>query len=258
MPPELTATWIVRNAPNEAAALRLFCLPYSGGSASVFRQWQRLLSIPELEVCAIQLPGREQRFQERPFFHMHELIPALGEAILPLLDRPFVLFGHSLGALIAFCLSRWLRSEQRRLPRLLMVSGRAAPQVGLRRPPVHHLPDTAFIQELAYYGATPKAVLDDPELRELFLPMLRADFSLFETYTHKEEPPLPCPIVACTGESDHAVLRADVESWRVHTASTFTLHTFDGGHFFLNTASAALLQILAGELRALLAAPSSP
>ncbi len=215
-----------------------------------------MLSMPELEVCAIQLPGREQRFQETPLTRMEALIPALGESITPLLDRPFVLFGHSLGALIAFCLARWLRQVQRPLPHLLVASGRVAPHVRSPRPPVHHLSDDAFIQELNYFGATPKSVLDDPELRALFLPLLRADFALFETYTFEPERPLPCPIVACTGSQDHTVHRSDVEAWREHTQSSFVLHEIVGGHFFLNTATAALLAVLSEELRLIADVPT--
>ncbi len=257
MQTEQLAKWIVRSEPNPAAKYRLICIPYSGGSASVFRQWPRLLSMPELEVCAVQLPGREQRFQEPPLTRMDALIPMLGDAIAPLLDRPFVLFGHSLGALTAFCLSRWLRHVQRPLPRLLVASGRAAPSVRSPRPSVHHLPDDAFIRELNYFGATPKAVLDDPELRALLLPMLRADFALFETYRYDPEPPLPFPVVACTGSQDHTVRRADVEAWREHTSSSFELHDVVGGHFFLNTATAALLAILSDAIRRSAGEPSA-
>ena len=256
-----TDRWVTCYKRNPAAKLRLFCFSYAGGGASVFRLWHGALS-PDVEVCAVQLPGREHRFSEPPITRTSELIPALGEAIAPLLDRPFVLFGHSLGALNAFCLARWLRkrSDKGQVPRRLVVSARAAPHLPLLRPPVHALPEARFIEELRYYDATPAAVLADAELRALFLPVLRADFALFESYTHEAEPPLDCPIVALAGRADHTVSEERIAAWHEHTTGPFTLHRIPGGHFFLNTSQAELLRVLDQELQqlglALTAAPT--
>lgn len=244
-----TDRWVIRYRRNPAAKLRLFCFPYGGGSASIYRQWPGGLS-PDVEICAVQLPGREQRFSEPPITSLAELLPAAGEAIGPLLDRPFALFGHSMGALIAFCLARWLRQKDK-VPLRLFVSGRGAPHLPLLRPAVHGLPEALFLEELRYYDATPAAVLEDAELRALFLPMLRADFALFERYRHEEEPPLACPIVAFTGSADHTLPQERAAAWRQHTRGAFTLHTLPGGHFFLNTSQAALLAQLERELQGL-------
>lgn len=250
MSSDATDRWVIRHKRNPAAKLRLFCFSYAGGGASVFRLWHAALS-PDIEVCAVQLPGREHRFSEPLITRTSELVPAVGEAIAPLLDRPFVLFGHSLGGLTAFCLARWLRQRKGPEPRRLVVSARAAPHLPLLRPPVHALPEARFIEELRFYDATPTAVLADAELRALFLPVLRADFALFETYTHEAEPPLDCPIVALSGSTDHTVSEERIAAWQEHTTGAFTLHRIPGGHFFLNTAQAELLRVLEQDLQRL-------
>jgi medium-chain acyl-[acyl-carrier-protein] hydrolase len=245
-----TDRWVIRYKRNPAAKLRLFCFSYAGGGVSVFRLWPGALS-PDVEVCAVQLPGREQRFREPLISRISELVPAVGEAIAPLLDRPFALFGHSLGALNAFCLARWLRRHVGKRPLRLFVSARSAPHLPLVRPPVHGLPEARFIEELRFYDATPAAVLADAGLRALFLPVLRADFALFEGYTHEAEPPLDTPIVALAGSSDHTVAEERIAAWREHTSGPFSLHVVPGGHFFVNTSQAAVLQLIDKELQRL-------
>jgi surfactin synthase thioesterase subunit len=173
------------------------------------------------------------------------------------MDRPFALFGHSIGALIAFNLARWLREHAGLSPALLLVSGRYAPHLPSLRPAVHALPDDRFFAELKYYGATPDELLHDEDLRALFLPVLRADFALFETATYISQAPLSCPIVALSGQDDHTVTLERVEAWREHTTNRFTLRELPGGHFFLNTHRGALLAALGEELVPVLVADSS-
>lgn len=244
-----SSKWVVRYRPSEGAKLRLFCFPYAGGSASVFRRWPEHLP-PEIEVCAIQLPGREDRFGEPFCEDLSKLIPLLAEKIRPFLDRPFAMFGHSMGALIAFCLARHLRSEGAPSPALLALSARQAAHLVSQRRPVSKLTDEAFVQELNFYGATPREVLEHPELRAMFLSVLRADFSLFESYHHTQEAPLTCPISAFAAVDDHTLSVDQVSAWREHASGPFTFRQMTGGHFFLNTATAALLTALAGDLRA--------
>ena len=178
------------------------------------------------------------------------LTPALGEALRPMLDKPFAIFGYSMGALIGYSLARWLRHQGLPAPTLLGVAARAAPHLPRQRPAAHGLSDALFIQELRHFGGTPNAVLEDQELRELFLPLLRADFALFETYVHDSEPPLSCPIAAFAGSADATTSLEQVRAWNEHTTGGFSLNTIPGEHFFINSALSTLLQKLLTELTA--------
>ena len=244
-----SSKWVVRYRQSTEAKLRLFCFPYAGGSASVFRRWPERLP-PDVEVCAIQLPGREDRYGEPFVTDLAVLVKLLAEKIRPLLDRPFAMFGHSLGALIAFSLARQLRREGAPAPVLLALSARQAAHLPLDRPAVSQLTEDEFVKELNFYGATPREVLENPELRALFLSVLRADFSLFESYRHTPEAPLTCPISAFAAVDDHTLRSERVAAWREHTSGRFTFREMTGGHFFLNTATAELIAALEGELRA--------
>ncbi len=224
-----------------AARVRLFCIPYAGGGASVFRRWPSGLP-DDVDVCAIQLPGRETRLMERPCSSLVSLVGDLSEALAPHLDRPFALFGHSVGALIGFELARRLRRRDGRLPVHLFVSGCPAPQVRDTGPPIHGLPEPEFLDRLRRFNGTPPEVFQHRELMELVVPVLRADFALRETYELVAESPLECPISAFGGSDDRDVPLPQVEAWREHTRSTFHLHTLPGGHFFLHTAQALLLE----------------
>ena len=247
-PSDRTSRWVVRHRPEPQARLRLFCFPYAGGGASIYRLWPA--GLPRaVEVCAIQLPGHEERIRERPHTRMAALLPQLTEGLLPLLDdRPFALFGHSMGALMAFSFARHLRARGLAEPVLLALSGRAAAHLPAERPPAHALPEAAFLRELTLYGGASDALLQSAELRELFLPILRADFELFETHVHTPEPPLRCPVVTFAGLDDARYPPAQVAQWREHTSGPFASHTLAGGHFFLNTARAPLLSLLGDAL----------
>jgi medium-chain acyl-[acyl-carrier-protein] hydrolase len=229
--------WIECSRPRPGARARIFTLPYSGGGASLFRTWGADLP-PELEVCAIQLPGREVRIREPPFRTAEALVEALRPELTPRLDLPFVIFGHSMGAVVAYALARALVRAGGPRPHKLLVSARPAPHLAPRHSPIHPLPDHELIDVLSRrYQAIPAAVLHEPELLALLLPMLRADLTLAETF-HADPAPLPLPIHAFGGRHDHTVSVAELDAWRAHTAHTFTLETLDGGHFFLNEPAA--------------------
>jgi medium-chain acyl-[acyl-carrier-protein] hydrolase len=239
--------WLMRLNPNPQARLRLFCLPYSGAGASIFTHWAKVLS-PAIEVCAVQLPGRESRLAEPPFTSLEALVAALAPVLQPYCDRPFAFFGHSMGALISFDLARLLRREYGLLPVLLGVSGHRAAQLPDRHPPAHVLPDPELIAELRRLNGTPREVLDHLELLQLILPILRADFAVCETYAYTDDRPLECPIAAFGGLQDNDVGREEIEAWCEQTSSAFSLRMLPGDHFFLNTARPLLLQVLAREL----------
>lgn len=238
--------WIIGFSPVVKPRLRLICLPYAGGSASIYRQWHE--DLPRgVEVCAIQLPGRERRFSEPAFTRMDAVVDALEVALGHHLDLPFALFGHSMGASIAFELAGRLEARGRP-PLALMVSGRRAPHVPPRRAPIHALTDSGFVNALLKLNGTPAEVLANEELMALMLPLLRADFKLIETHTPPSRPPLNVPVIAFGGTADREAGIDDVREWSKMTRGTFQLHQVTGDHFYINTNRRLLVGLVAREL----------
>jgi medium-chain acyl-[acyl-carrier-protein] hydrolase len=244
--------WLAYYQPNPRATLRLFCFPYAGGSALVFNKWWGSLP-PFVEVCPVQLPGRGNRLHVPPFTNMDALVEAAFAALLPYFNMPFAFFGHSMGASISFELTRLLRREGRRLPLHLYLSGRRAPHIIDRDPPLYDLPEPDLLDKLRQLNGTPKEVLEHPELMQMMLPLLRADFSVAETYVCKPELPLDTPMTVFGGLTDEDVLRDDLDQWRQHSTAAFKLSMLAGDHFFLNTSQSVLLQLLSRELSSLIA-----
>jgi medium-chain acyl-[acyl-carrier-protein] hydrolase len=237
--------WIVRRKPGPHTRRRLFCFPYAGAGASIFRAWPDGLPT-DVEVCPVQFPGRGTRLMERPFTRLSPLVEALAQALVPLLDVPFAFFGHSLGSLVSFELARRLRRDYGVQPVRLCVSAGRAPQIPRRGSLVHALPEKEFLAELRRLNGTPCELLEHKELMAIMLPLLRADFAMYETYVYSDEPPLNCPISAFGGLHDHRVNDRDLEAWRSQTDSSFSLRILDGDHFFLN--QPPLLRALSHEL----------
>ena len=240
-------SWIAFRKPNPQARLRLFCFPYAGTGASIFRTWPDGLPA-DVEVCPVQFPGRGTRLMETPFTQLSELVQALAQALVSLLDKPFAFFGHSLGALVGFELARQLRRQPGVQPVRLFVSADRAPQIPHRDRPIHALPEGEFLDELRRLNGIPGKVLEEAELMQIMLPILRADFAVYETYVYSTEPPLNCPISIFGGLQDHRVSRGDLEAWRDQTTGSFSSRMFPGDHFFLNTTQPVLLQALSQEL----------
>lgn len=242
-----TTPWLACRKPNPRAALRLFCFPYAGGGAATFHGWSSRL--PEfVEVCPVQLPGRGGRLNESPYTRFENLVPALVNGLFPYFDKPFAFFGHSMGAILAFEISRQLRRENRMQPVQLFVSGSRAPQLPDDRPPMYDLSEPDLLEELRLLNGTPRELLEDPDSMQFMLPLLRADFELIDTYAYMPEAPLDVPISAFSGLQDGEVTREDAEGWRLQTSAAFSLSMLDGDHFFLHTGQSTLLQLIAHKL----------
>jgi acyl transferase domain-containing protein/surfactin synthase thioesterase subunit len=225
--------WIRRSQVNPKARLRLFCFPYAGAGASIFRTWSKELP-PEIEVCAIQMPGRENRLKENTFTRLSPLIQTLTPLLRPYLDRPFAFFGHSLGALLSFELAREFRRQNFPSPVHLFVSASRAPQIPDLDLPIHRLPEAKLIEYLRNLNGTPTEVLQNQELLNLVLPILRSDLAILETYFYATEDKLNCPISAFGGREDSKVSQEQLGAWCDQTHSDFKLQMFDGDHFFIS------------------------
>lgn len=240
-------SWITCPKPNEKAKLQLFCFNYAGGRALGFRNWSDLL--PDyIEVCPIELPGHGTRLMETPLINIESLVIELAQALVPNLTKPFVFFGHSMGALLCFELTRRLRQNYDLIPLHLFVSGFRAPHIPNRNPLIHNLPDQEFLNELRRYNGTPEDVINNAEIMELLLPILRADFTLLETYVYTPQSRLDCPITVFGGSEDWTTNSAELEEWKLHTNIKFLLQMLPGNHFFIDSAQMLLLNYLSQEL----------
>jgi medium-chain acyl-[acyl-carrier-protein] hydrolase len=240
-------TWFVNFRPNRTARMRLFCFPYAGGGPHVFRTWNSIL--PDwVELQVVQLPGHGTRILEQPYRSLPELLPDVVEAMLPMLDRPYAFFGHSLGALISYEIALRLQKQIPYLPSHLFVSAREAPHLPDTEEPIFQLPDEAFILKLKEYNGTPRQVLLNPELMEIFLPVLRADFQINETYQHLPGEKLRCPLTVIGGSNDTRIPVETLQAWEELSLQPVGLHIIPGDHFFLHTAQEELVQLIAGKL----------
>jgi len=231
------------------ARRRVFCFPYAGGGASVYRGWGA--DLPEgVELLAAQLPGREDRLAEPPLEDWDLLVSSTVDALMPHTGLPFGLFGHSMGAVLAFDVARRLQHRGGPTPGCLLLSGRSpfpVPAAGADR--LADLPDEDLLARLhERYGSPASNALAHPEVRALALPALRADVRLLEAYRKSEGPLLECPIVALGGEDDASVTPRDLDGWRSETRAAFRARLFTGDHFFLESARSELLAEIARAL----------
>jgi surfactin synthase thioesterase subunit len=239
--------WITTLNPHPDSRCRLYCLPHAGGGAALFRTWPSGLPA-DVEVCPIQLPGREIRFSEPRFTSITQLVQTLAPIMVPHLKKPFAVFGHSMGALIGFELIRELRQLGAPAPLRLLVAAREAPQLMETLLPLNGLPDKEFFEELHQrYGGIPYEAFNNQEIRDVFIPLLRADIEMVETYRCRPEPPLDCPISVFGGWLDR-IAYPDLQAWQQQTRQPVFVQMFGGSHFFMQTDQAGLLEVIGCQL----------
>jgi medium-chain acyl-[acyl-carrier-protein] hydrolase len=249
----MTSPWlIVHQRPS--ARLTLYCIPHAGRGASLFFPWRAVM--PDwIELRAVQLPGREGRRTEQPIPRIATIADSLAREILPLTDRPFAFFGHSMGALIAFETARSLRRLGAPSPRALALSGRRSPTVIEQDTPIHALSDADFVDALCTrYNGIPQIILEQPDMMHMLLPIMRADIEAIETYTYRHEPPLAPPFFLYGGIDDPQMTPENIADWHPLTERAHAPKLFPGGHFYLQDERDALIAALASDLSASLAA----
>jgi medium-chain acyl-[acyl-carrier-protein] hydrolase len=234
-------------SPRPRPRLRLFCFPYVGASATAYRPWVKRLP-PDIEILAVQLPGRGPRIAEPTISRLTPLLDALQAALADQAGVPWAFFGHSMGALVAFELTRALVRSGGPAPVHLFLSGHESPQHIKVSVPIGSMSDEALIAKLLRYDGTPQEILREPELLQLILPPIRADFELLESWRHVPEAPLDVPVTVLGGKEDTTVSADMLEGWRDHVAGPFSHHQFPGGHFFIHTEEIAVLDVISRVL----------
>lgn len=229
----------------QGASKRLICFPFEGGSSHFYRNWPQALG-EFVEVAAVELPGRGRRISERLYYKMPDLIHEILPSILPLLDKPFYLFGHGLGALIAFEMAGALRKNFLPEPDHLFVSSNAAPMV--KTEAIYSLPKDAFLNRLKEMNKIPNEVLGDIDLLDLMYPILKADCSVAGTYCYKTGFKIDCPVTAFGGLSDINIGLDELQDWAEVTNSSFELNLLPGGHFFINKSEEMFLKVFSEKL----------
>jgi medium-chain acyl-[acyl-carrier-protein] hydrolase len=243
-----SSPWLIRYKRNPDASVRLFCFHCAGGSASEFRNWPALLP-GKFELVAVQLPGREGRVKEAFLRTIGDLTSGAVEAMAPFLDKPYAVFGHSLGAIGGFETIRELRRRRLNLPFLFIPAGRQGAHVKDDDPPIASLPQQEFIEELRKdYGDHIGHILESAELREVFIPQIQADFALSETYQFRAEQPLDCPIVAFAGIDEVDLDADDLNAWSAHTSQRFNSRRFSGDHFFIRESQRLVVEAIRQEI----------
>ncbi|MHC0433284.1 thioesterase II family protein [Streptomyces sp. O3] len=240
--------WILRPEARHGAPLRLICVPYAGGGPAAYHAWSRELG-DAVEPWLLRLPGREARLSDPLLYSVDAIVQEAAAAIAAELREPFAVFGYSVGAWIAFELVRELRERHGLRAAHLGVAARPAPHTPVRHPPMHTLPDETFLDVLdRRFQAIPPVIRDSPEMKALYLPVLRADTTVLETYRYRPGPPLECPVSAFGGTEDADCPRDDLAAWGAVTTGDFRLRMLPGGHFFLTAQRERLLADLSLDL----------
>lgn len=239
-------TWVRQFHPAPDTRVRLVCLPHAGGAASFYFPLSRALT-PAVDVLAVQYPGRQDRRHEPTISSLPELADRIFEAIRHLDDRPLALFGHSMGAVLAYEIALRLQDAGLPAPVRLFVSGRRAPCCD-RDERLHLGSDAQLLAEVRRLGGPHAALLAEPDVLEMVMPAIRSDYHAVENYRHESGRRLACPVTVLTGDSDPRVSIEEATAWEEHTTGLTELQVFPGGHFFLVDQSTRVTGLLADRL----------
>ncbi len=244
------AKWIVRPQARQGAAFRLVCFPQAGGNAWSFRQWAQRLPTA-IELLAIQYPGHGDRLGEEPRRDFDVLLTEIAESLAPSLDRPYALFGHSMGALLAFETGRVLQTIDVGPPKHVFLSGHNAPGNPMAsddRTPAHELTDPQLLERIETLDCTPPEILEDREMRTLLLRMIRADSAVCESHVLRKRFPLASPVTVLGGVDDPRTSEAGLNSWREFSSGRFDVRWFEGNHGFLFAEEQRVQETIVGAL----------
>ncbi|MWC28972.1 thioesterase II family protein [Paenibacillus sp. MMS18-CY102] len=230
----INRSWLLCQKPNPAARMRLVCFPYAGGNARIYDAWAANLP-EELELHVVQLPGRGNRFADPLCSHISGIVPVVAKEIMAISDKPLVFFGHSMGALLGFETARQLLREYAKPIGHLFVSAFKAPHLPRMKTERYRLSDEDLIEELRHFNGTPEILLKDKELMDMFLPVMRADLEVCETYEYRDDNPLPFPITAFGGLYDQGITPSELSDWYEQTSEAFQLELFQGDHFIVHS-----------------------
>ncbi len=245
----MNSLWIRRFHPAPHSAVRLVCFAHAGGSASFFFPMSKVLS-PSVDVLAVQYPGRQDRRADACIDNIADLAEEVFHALRVWADRPLFLFGHSMGAVVAFEVARRMEQAGGPTPASLFASGRRAPS-RYRTEGVHQRDDDGIVRELQELSGTDSRLLGDEELLRMILPAIRNDYKAIETYRCDAGATVSCPITVITGDADPRTTIEEAQAWREHTTSAFDLRVFSGGHFFIAAQQAEIIKMISAKLMSL-------
>lgn len=238
--------WLRGQESDWAAPIRLICFHHAGGGASSFNGWRKQLP-DDIGLLRVQLPGREDHTEKEVYTTTEDLIPVLLEQLSTILDdpRPFILYGHSLGAIVTFELVRYLRRHNLSMPEGVFISGRRAPHLPLSHPALCHLPDDELVYYLTIMGGTVGNILQQEKWRQYIFPTLRADLAVSDLYSYYPDPPIDCPLGVFGGTDDQTVKLHEWQAWQQHFTNTITVQALPGKHFFAKEGQEKLIQDIA-------------
>ena len=241
--PAAGSRWLARPRRTHETTLRMFCVPHVGAGAAAFNSWTELLP-QEVELCAVRLPGRESRLREPLVEDWQEVIDALVPALTPLLDLPYVLLGHCSGSVLTYELARRLIAAGHPAPAKVVLSSTPAPSMRRIDEPLHLLPRQELLEKVVEFGGMPAAILDDPDLMDMFEKILRADYSVIERLEYSQGAPLDVPITVIGGKHDEFVSEESMAAWASETTREFDLHLLDAAHYILSEAGPLVADVV--------------